>query len=248
MLKDRLKKFEDNASWLKDGVLYHRGKHDSEIRENTLKAMEGAIKDKLGVELDVRLTKDNFVVVAHDDSLKRIYGVDYKISELTYDEVCNYTNNEIPLFSHVLKEIDGNIGVMVEIKPDRVKELVNRTYDILKEYKGKFVIVSFSPIALKLIRKKDKDIIRGQLSYSYKNSKFNGFVKFCLSHMFFNFISKPHFISYGIENCNFKVLKKMKRKGYFIIGWTYRSEENKEQLIEFYDNMIVENIELREFK
>ena len=66
--------------------------------------------------------------------------------------------------------------------------------------------------------------------------------------MLFNFISKPHFISYGIENCNFKVLKKMKRKGYFIIGWTYRSEENKEQLIEFYDNMIVENIELREFK
>ena len=217
MLKDRLKEFENNASWLKDGVLYHRGKHDSEIRENTLKAMEGAIRDKLGVELDVRLTKDNFVVVAHDDSLKRIYGVDFKISELTYEEVSNYTSNEIPLFSDVLKEIDGKIGVMVEIKPHRVKELVDRTYDILKDYKGRFVVVSFSPYALKLIMKKDKGIIRGQLSYSYKNSKMNGLVRFCLSHMLFNFVSKPHFISYGIEDCNYNVLKKMKKKTHIIM-------------------------------
>lgn len=248
MLKNRLKEFENKASWLRKGVLYHRGKHNAEIRENTIKAMEGAIKDKLGVELDVRLTKDDFVVVAHDDSLKRIYDVDLKISELTYEEVCNYTNNEVPLFSRVLEKINGEIGVMVEIKPDRVIDLVDKTYDILKEYKGEFVIVSFSPYVLKLIRKKDKSIIRGQLSYSYKDSKLNRFMKFCLSHLLFNFISKPHFISYGIEDCNYKVLNKMKKKGYFIIGWTYRNDKYKEQLVRFYDNMIVEHIELREFK
>ena len=107
MLKDRLKEFEKKASWLRNGVLYHRGKHSSEIRENTMKAMEGAIRDKLGVELDVRLTKDNYVVVAHDDSLQRIYGVDLKISELTYDEVCNYTNKEIPCIKELLNPMRG---------------------------------------------------------------------------------------------------------------------------------------------
>lgn len=248
MLKDRLKEFESKASWLRKGVLHHRGKHSSEIRENTMKAMEGAIRDKLGVELDVRLTKDNFVVVAHDDSLQRIYGVDLKISELTYSEVCNYTNGEIPLFSDVLKEIDGKIGVMVEVKSMKVRKLVEQVYNILKDYKGEYVVVSFNPYVLKLFRKLDKSIIRGQLSYSYKDSKINKAFKFCLSHLLFNFISKPHFISYGIENCDYKVLDKMRKKGYFIIGWTYRNNENKEQLIKFYDNMIVEHIELREFK
>ena len=189
MLKDRLKEFEKKASWLRNGVLYHRGKHNSEIRENTMKAMEGAIRDKLGVELDVRLTKDNFVVVAHDDSLQRIYGVDLKISELTYEEVCNYTNKEIPLFSDVLKEIDGKIGVMVEVKPMNIRKLVEQVYSVLKDYKGEYVVVSFNPYVLKLFRKLDKSIIRGQLSYSYKDSKMNKAFKFCLSHLLFNFIS-----------------------------------------------------------
>lgn len=248
MLKDRLKEFESRANWLREGVLYHRGKHNENVKENTIKAFELAVEDNLGVELDVRLTKDNKVVVAHDDSLKRIYGLDLNISDLSYDEVCKYTNNDIPLFEDVLKLIDGEIGVMVEIKPDNINELVNKTYDILKNYKGEYVVVSFSPVVLKLIRKKDSSIIRGQLSYSYTDSKMNSFMKYFLSRLLFNFISKPHFISYGIKNCNYKVLKRCRKKGYFVIGWTYRDNSNKEKLLEYYDNMIVEKIELREFK
>lgn len=247
MLKKRIEKFNEEAYWLKEGVLYHRGKHNLNIKENTIEAFEGAIEDNLGVELDVRLTKDCKVVVSHDSSLERVYGVCKKIEDLNYEEICEVTNNSIPLFSDVLNLVNGRIGIMVEVKPFKRMTLAEKTYELLKEYKGKFVVVCFDPFVLRYFKKKDKNIIRGQLSYSYYDSKLSKIKKFLLSHMWLNIISEPHFISYGIDHCNYKLLNKFHKKGYFIIGWTYKDEKNKVALKEIYDNMIVENIEIREF-
>ena len=39
------------------------------------------------LECDVQMTKDGVVIVAHDDDLKRICGVDRKIEEFNFDEL-----------------------------------------------------------------------------------------------------------------------------------------------------------------
>ena len=39
------------------------------------------------VEIDVRFTADNIPVVAHDSNLKRVYGVEGNIGEMTLDEI-----------------------------------------------------------------------------------------------------------------------------------------------------------------
>jgi glycerophosphoryl diester phosphodiesterase len=39
------------------------------------------------IELDVHLTKDSQVVVCHDNNLKRLAGVDKKVSDLNYDVI-----------------------------------------------------------------------------------------------------------------------------------------------------------------
>ena len=247
MRKKHIREFNEQASWLKKGIVYHRGKHDSEIKENSLTAIKRAVDDNLAIECDVRLTKDEKVVVSHDDSLKRVFGVDKLISECTYEEVYEYSKGEVPLFSEVLSLVNGKIGIMVEIKSTKNRKLKKFVYDILKEYKGKYVVVSFDPFILGYFKRKDSSIIRGQISYSYYDSKYPGIVRFLLSRLLLNFISKPHFISYGIDRCNLKVLDKFRKKGYFIIGWTYRDETNKETLSSVYDNMIVENLSIREF-
>jgi hypothetical protein len=138
--------------------------------------------------------------------------------------------------------------MMIEIKSTRVGKLEELVYEYLKGYKGRYVIVSFNPYTLRYFKKKDSKIIRGQLSYNYKDSKFNWFMKIALRKMWFNTISKPHFISYGIDDYDKKVLAKYRKKGYFIIGWTYKSEDNKEELLKIYDNMIIENLSIKEFK
>lgn len=54
----------------------HRGLHHVEngVPENSEKAFSLAALCGFGMEFDLQLTKDNFVVVHHDHSIKRTYG------------------------------------------------------------------------------------------------------------------------------------------------------------------------------
>ena len=67
----------------------HRGFHGEEgIPENSMAAFKKAKESGYGIELDVQLTKDGVMVVHHDYDLKRTCGVNKKIADLTYRELC----------------------------------------------------------------------------------------------------------------------------------------------------------------
>lgn len=67
----------------------HRGFHGEEgIPENSMAAFKKAKGSGYGIELDVQLTKDGVMVVHHDYDLKRTCGVNKKITDLTYRELC----------------------------------------------------------------------------------------------------------------------------------------------------------------
>lgn len=62
----------------------HRGVFDHpEVRENTLPAFDIAVARGGGIEFDLHLTRDNVVVVHHDDTLRRVHGVDLTLRALT---------------------------------------------------------------------------------------------------------------------------------------------------------------------
>ena len=71
----------------------HRGFFDNKngIPENSLPAFQKAVDAGLGIELDVQLSKDGYLLVFHDEDLKRMCGVDKKIRELNYAEIQQYT-------------------------------------------------------------------------------------------------------------------------------------------------------------
>ena len=80
--------------------------------ENSLAAFRAAVEKGYGVELDVHLTRDGALVVHHDDSLKRLTGVDIRIAESTLAEVraCHLPNGEpVPTYDEVLETIAGRI-------------------------------------------------------------------------------------------------------------------------------------------
>ena len=58
----------------------HRGLHNlSEgVPENSMAAFRRAAEHGYGIELDVQLTRDGQVIVAHDYDLKRICGIERK--------------------------------------------------------------------------------------------------------------------------------------------------------------------------
>jgi glycerophosphoryl diester phosphodiesterase len=93
----------------------HRGDPVGQ-RENTLEAFMSA--KALGadmVELDCRLTRDGEVVVLHDPTLERLWGVHKAVSELDWADVSRIQHGcyRIPLFAEVLDATD--LPIMVDL-------------------------------------------------------------------------------------------------------------------------------------
>ncbi len=73
----------DNKGNIK--MVAHRGVSGLE-RENTCPAFVAAgVKSYHGIETDVHVTRDGRYIIAHDDDLKRIAGLDLVIRECDYD-------------------------------------------------------------------------------------------------------------------------------------------------------------------
>ena len=68
-------RIKDNH-WLLQKPVAHRGLHGNGIPENSMEAFKAAIMSGYPIETDVQLTKDNALLCFHDDSFKRMTGVD----------------------------------------------------------------------------------------------------------------------------------------------------------------------------
>ncbi|MBR5872663.1 MAG: glycerophosphodiester phosphodiesterase, partial [Oscillospiraceae bacterium] len=180
----------------------HRGIHDETVPENSLPAFEKAAEKGLGVELDVQYTKDGKIVVFHDLKLKRICGIDKAISELTFEELSELrlkeTEEKIPLFTDVL-DVLKDVPVSCEIKTAGAafdSNFLEEVYQLLKNYKGDFNVISFNPFVLEWFKNNHPEVIRGQLSAGSGHIGIGGFLEWMLDNLLFNFKSKPDFISY----------------------------------------------------
>ncbi len=103
-------------------LIAHRGGVvDKEHSENSLKAMEEAIRrGYTHVEVDARCTKDGKVVCFHLNDMKSEAGIDAKVSDLTLDEVkkivLTRSKEHIPTFDEYCSRCKGRINLMVDIK------------------------------------------------------------------------------------------------------------------------------------
>ena len=227
----------------------HRGLHDngSDAPENTLAAFRKAVEHGYGIELDVQLTKDDRVVVAHDMHLNRICGVDQTIDSLTYGELLQYrvcgSDQQIPLFSDVLALVDGRVPLIVEIKMKGGDcHVCQRVNDLLKHYKGIYCVESFHPAALGWYRKNRPEVCRGQLSTNYQ--KHDGRyqpVFLAMRHLQSNFLTEPDFIAYDCRDYR-AVAKNLCRKLYGCpsVAWTVRSQAQLDEIRDYYDYFIFE--------
>lgn len=108
-------------------VIAHRG-YSSVFPENTMAAFEGAVDIGVDyIELDVQLSKDGEIVVFHDDGLKRITGMEGRVSDHTYDELCqmdagswfspSFAGEKIPALQEVLEFVeDSECRIYLELK------------------------------------------------------------------------------------------------------------------------------------
>ncbi|MEP1213627.1 MAG: glycerophosphodiester phosphodiesterase family protein [Marinobacter sp.] len=109
-------------------ITAHRGSA-FKAPENTLSAVEQAIEDGADfIEVDVRMTADGVPVLWHDADMRRVFGLDGKISDITLQEARardagswfapRFSNERIATLEEVIATTRGSAGLYVDIKPD----------------------------------------------------------------------------------------------------------------------------------
>ncbi|WP_420543051.1 glycerophosphodiester phosphodiesterase [Streptomyces niveus] len=80
----------------------HRG-DPYRVRENTLPSVRSALERGAdAVEIDVRVTRDGVPVLLHDSSLKRLWGHDRALSDITHAELRTLAQGGVPTLQEVL--------------------------------------------------------------------------------------------------------------------------------------------------
>ncbi len=229
----------------------HRGLFNNEdIVENSLLAFKKAKENGYGIELDVQMTSDGKLVVFHDESLNRICGIDKNLRDCSYDELLSYnllnTNDKIPLFKDVLDILDRNVPLIVEIKSegDSIKTC-DEAAELLKSYDLNYTMESFSPIVVLHLRKKYKEIIRGQLAYNMlkdENEHSSLWAKFRCTYLLNNYLTRPDYVAYDIKNMgnlSFRIISKL-YKGE-CVAWTIKNKEQLEESRKYYQQFIFDS-------
>lgn len=110
-------------------IIAHRGE-SYDAPENTLSSINLAWQRGVkAVEIDIRLTKDNEIVVIHDSDTKRVTGIKRVIRNSSLQELkslnagehkgSQWRNEQIPTLTEVLKTVPQDCRLIIEIKSDR---------------------------------------------------------------------------------------------------------------------------------
>ena len=232
----------DKDFWLFNIPVAHRGLWGDDLIENSLPAYQKAVDNGFAIEIDLYLTADGVLVSFHDKTLSRMTGADGYVYEKTLKEIqsLNLLDSEykIPTFDEVLSLVNGKVPLLIEIKDQPNKSVVEKVVNRLKDYKGDFAIQSFNPFYINKVKKLAPEFIRGILATATHGKDLKPLTRKVVKNMSFNFLIKPDFISYSHEDLP---LKKNKVKNIPLITWTVTDKETMERVKPYAKNIIFEN-------
>ena len=216
----------------------HRGLWNEKVSENSLEAFRLAIKNNVAIELDIHLTKDNDLVVIHDEKLDRLTGKEGIVEDLTTKELQeNYKlldGQKIPRFEEVLELVNEQVPILVELKVFRknYKPLAKKAEEVLSKYikdKKNIVLISFDPRSLWPF--KHKGYVRLLLVAKSDEYTFTWF---------------RHTVEgLDVETVLFEE-KRVRRyaKRHFMNAWTIRSEKDIEDVLPYVDTLTFDTVKL----
>jgi len=127
-------------------VIAHRGA-SAGAPENTMKAFRAAwAMGAAGIELDIRLTTDQQLIVFHDDNGQRLVGKSRAVSECDLNELAGWriAGESIPLLGDVLSEAPRDTLTLIEIKSGI--EMIEPLKELIIKHPGKqTTILAFDP-------------------------------------------------------------------------------------------------------
>lgn len=224
-------------------ITAHRGSSIN-APENTISSIELAIDEKAEyIEIDARTTKDNQVILCHDNNLTRVSGVNKNISDSTYDDLekldvgyifnVKFSGERIPTLDEVLKLAKNKINVNIDMKvngnDDMLPELVAK---LIEKYnmEDTVVVSSTSYDSIKKVKKINPKIKIGYIVSSMPNN---------IDINYIDFISIEFA---GLNKDVIDILHKCNKKVYV---WTLNNKDQAIKAIELgADNIITDNVNM----
>ncbi len=143
----------------------HRGLHaGGDFPENSYRAFAAALQWGAGIECDLRLTREDQVLVFHDADAGRMCGSPLRIGQASADELAalRVGNQPIPTLAGLLKLVGGHVPLLLEVKVDRdIWRWVPALRRLLEKYAGKFGVMSFDPRISRLLKTNLPQVRRG---------------------------------------------------------------------------------------
>jgi len=149
---------------MKPLIYGHRGS-PFKAPENTIASIKKALEDGCeAVEIDVRKTKDNKIVVIHDIRVDRTANGKGFVSDFALNELkkLSFNGEKIPTLNEVIDFVGKKASIIIELKEENLEK------DIIKiiEKNGfldKAIIISFYHKLIKNIKESNKKIKTGIL-------------------------------------------------------------------------------------
>lgn len=216
----------------------HRGAKAYEP-ENTLKAFQKALDlNSDGIELDVHLSSDGYLIVIHDETIDRTTNGKGLVNDFTLAELKSFLIDgkyQIPTLNEVFDLVNKKCFINIELKglgtPPKVVSLIEE-YSSEKDWKYEnFIISSFDWNMLTETSNLNPNIPIGVLTEKNIDTAlaFAKKIKAKAIHPDFNLLNE--------ENVH-----QIQEKGFLVLPWTVNSEEDIQKVKSYQvDGIISDN-------
>ena len=230
-------------------MIAHRG-GALEAPENTFAAFDQAIKisPHLILEMDIHLTKDDHLVVIHDDTVDRTTNSQGTVADMTLEQLqklnagWHYQNDEdkyiyrsqgirIPSLRQVLERYPRQ-KMIIELKSLSTKA-AQKFIDIIEEFKAfeHIAIASYSHQAINYIRSKRDWTFVATSTEIYKTLILLNMFLEPIDPMNTDIYSIPE-VSMFIPVLSKRLLKEIQRRDKPVFVWTINERKDMQRLIE----------------
>ncbi|MEG0918392.1 MAG: hypothetical protein RSA49_03785 [Anaerovoracaceae bacterium] len=216
-----------NCDWIKTMPIARGGSYNDELPINSLGAISNAIDNKHPIGISVRISLDNKCVVYEEE----IVG-DRRLDQMSLDEIISIkledTEYTIPTLEQVLNQVSGRTPLLVNLPGDKKDFACEKL--ILNEfikYEGDVAFCVDTINAVTYINKNYPNVLVGQCcvpsSISFNPIKVIKTIKKYKKTK----LGKPDFLAFKLADLPNEKVKKLRKYGITIIGYTVLNSEDR---------------------
>ncbi|MEM8629892.1 MAG: glycerophosphodiester phosphodiesterase family protein [Pseudomonadota bacterium] len=235
-----------------DRAIAHRGLHDgsAQLPENSLAALDAAIGQGFGIEIDLQLSADGHAVMFHDDTLDRMTEAAGHVADRHAEDLGALAlfggSETIPTLAEVLDVVDARAPLLIELKDQTARPggahgpLEAATAAALKGYDGPVAIMSFNPTMVHAMAELAPEVPRGLTGHTFAHPDLAASDLADLNNYAAFDPAGASFVSHRWQDLETTAIERLKARGVPILCWTVKSAADEVAARRIADNITFE--------